>query len=63
MQIYVTWKVEDGYVNLRPQTTIIDTSFYDWDEMSDSDKRETIDQAVQDDFDQRISFYIEDYGI
>jgi hypothetical protein len=68
MKITVKWEVEDGYAGKsRPQKTIIDTERDmqegEWDEMSQEERMEYIEECVQEDFDQKISFAIEDYGI
>lgn len=62
------WEVEDGYAGKsRPQETKIDTDDWmdqkEWDMLSDKEKREHIDSAVQEDYEQRISYAIDDYGI
>lgn len=68
-RITVKWEVEDGYVGKsRPQKTFIDIekelmSEEEWDELSKAEKMEHIESIVQEDFEQRISFGIEDYGI
>lgn len=65
MKITVHWQVEDGYVGKsRPQKTIIkpynDLGQEEWEEMSESERDEYIEQCVQDDFDQKVSFAIDD---
>jgi len=68
-KIVVKWEVEDGYVGRsRPQRTVIDVENHlmdesEWNELSDEEKRKIIEEAVQEDFDQKISFAINDYGI
>lgn len=68
-KIRVRWQVEDGYVGKsRPQETVIDVQNelmpkLEWQELSDEEKREHIDSIVQEDFERRIRFGIEDYGI
>ena len=64
MKITVHWQVEDGYVGKsRPQKTIIkpyeDLGQEEWEEMSESERDEYIEQCVQDDFDQKVSFAID----
>jgi len=67
-KIKVKWEVEDGYVGKsRPQSTTIDIEQHmdkeEWDSMNESEKREFIEGIVQEDFDEKISFGISDYGI
>lgn len=68
-KIRVRWEVEDGYAGQsRPQETVIDVendlmSEEEWNELSEDQKKENIDSLVQEDFEQRIHFGIEDYGI
>ncbi len=65
MKITVKWEVADGYVGKsRPQRTIVDTDdAYEWEKMTDDEKREWIQDQVQQDFENRISFEINNYGI
>ena len=66
--IEVKWEVEDGYAGKsRPQTTIVDIEKHhmpasEWDELSQEEKEFVIYEAVQEDFDQKISFGIYDFG-
>jgi hypothetical protein len=68
-KIKVTWEVEDGYAGKsRPQTTIIDIeqehmSEGEWNELSEDEKRELIEDCVREDFENKISFGIDSYGI
>ena len=67
-KIKVRWEVEDGYVGKsRPQTTIIDIEqlmdIEEWEAMTEDKKREFIEEIVQEDFEQKISFGISDYGM
>lgn len=60
----VTWHIEDGYVSgSRPQkTTIIprqDYLYNEWLKMSEHQKQEYEYQCVEDDFNNRIGFFIE----
>jgi len=64
MKITVHWQVEDGYVGKsRPQKTIIkpyeDLGQEEWEEMSEEEREEYIEQCVQDDFNQKVSFAID----
>ena len=59
----VIWEVEDGYVGKsRPQETIIpDEDFLDWDGEpceNEEERQQIINQAVQNDFDQNITWAI-----
>jgi hypothetical protein len=64
MKIIVKWEVEDGYVGKsRPQSTIVDTDHHFWDSLNDEEKRQLIEECVQEDYEQKISFSISDYGI
>ena len=64
-KIKVRWEVADGYAGKsRPQYTTINTEdFDDWEEMSEGEKKGHIEEMVQEDFEQKISFCIEDYGL
>jgi hypothetical protein len=68
-KIKITWEVEDGYLGRsRPQTTTVDIekeimSEEDWNELTEDDKKEILDQAVEEDYKQKISFSITNYGI
>lgn len=68
-KITVVWEVEDGYAGKgRPQRTVIDVendlmSEGEWNELTYEEKIENIESIVQEDFEQRITFGIEDYGI
>lgn len=54
----VIWEVEDGYVGKsRPQTTIIPDGELDYAE-SEDEKKQIIEDYVQDDFDINISWAI-----
>jgi len=67
-KIKIKWEVEDGYVGKqRPQSTTIDIekeimSEEDWNALTKDEKEEIIEQAVEEDFKQKISFSISDYG-
>lgn len=68
MKIIVEWEVEDGYAGKsRPQKTEIDTEDYfdneEWNEMTDDEKKEHLESFVQEDFEQKISFGITDWGL
>lgn len=53
----VTWKVDDGYTNNRPHVTKIQN--YEFEECeTEQDRNDIIDQAVQADFEQLVSWYI-----
>jgi|GEM_PF-2356653 len=64
MKITVHWQVDDGYVGKsRPQKTVItpyeDLGQEEWEEMTEEERDEYIEQCVQDDFDQKVSFAID----
>ena len=64
MKITVHWQIEDGYVGgSRPQETVIrpyeDLGQEEWEEMTESEREEFIQQCVQEDFEQKITFAIE----
>ncbi len=68
MKIKIRWEVEDGYVGKsRPQKTVFNTNDYmndeDWEDLDQSEKEQMIEDAVQKDFCQKITFCIEDYGL
>ena len=57
----VIWEVEDGYVGKsRPQEIIIpDDEIYDWEgKISEEEKQKLIEDCVQEDFNQKISWAI-----
>ena len=60
MKFTIEWQVTDGYSGgARPQTFKFDTDDIEgWDELSEKEKNDYIQQAVQDDFEQKISFII-----
>jgi hypothetical protein len=64
----VTWEFEDGYAGgSRPQYTRVNTEdeFEDdeWNKMSETDKKNWIEKQIEEDYFNRCSFYISDYGI
>ena len=66
--IVVSWEVEDGYVGKsRPQTTEVkpydDMDYEEWEEMTNEEREAYLDDAVQTDFEYRISYGISDYGL
>ena len=69
MKIRIRWEVEDGYAGKsRPQHTVFDTDDVsadddEWNSYSEDEKEAIIRDAVQDDFDNKISFVINDYGL
>lgn len=55
--VVVTWKVDDGYVNNgQHKTQIDDYEFEDCE--TDEDRERIIEEAVQADFENNISWYI-----
>lgn len=57
------WEVEDGYAGRsRPQETEFDSDDVmeqqEWDKLSESEKQEFLNDAVQEDYDIEISWYI-----
>ena len=68
-KIQVVWEVSDGYAGKsRPQKLEIDIendimSEEEWVELSHEEKLEVINEAVQDDFEQTVSFTVTDYGM
>lgn len=52
----VTWQVDDGYVGTRTKQTEIDDEELDLLE-TDQQREDFIAEAVQDDFNQRVSWY------
>lgn len=64
MKLKIKWEVADGYCGKsRPQTLIIETNDYleddqPYEEMSDDEKQEFIDERVCDDFKQKVSYAI-----
>jgi hypothetical protein len=68
IKIKVKWEVSDGYAGKgRPQETIfkpydyVDEDF--WKQATREEKIKIIEEAVQEDFENKISFSIDDYGI
>lgn len=67
MIIKVEWEVEDAYAGKsRPQKTIFDTDHYmdydEWYNLSEEEKFNLIDEAVQEDFNTRISYSINNWS-
>jgi hypothetical protein len=70
MKIKVTWEIEDGYCGKsRPQHTIVNTNDYtdsdeeleadkEWEEMDEAEKDKIIEDAVQEDFNYKINWFI-----
>lgn len=62
MKLDITWEVEDGYAGKsRPQHSIFDTDedcVEIWDELTDEEKSELIDEFIQEEFYNKISFSI-----
>lgn len=55
--LVITWKVDDGYVNNGPHKTEIED--YELEECDSDDEREQlIEEAVQADFENLVSWYI-----
>lgn len=56
----ITWQIEDGYMGRsRPQhTSVDDDDILSYDTVDEA--MEMIDQAVRDDFEQKISWYFKD---
>ena len=68
MKIDVTWQVYDGYCGgSRPQHTKIDTSDYmddvEWIEQSEEERQKYIEEAVQEDFNQKVCFNIDSVDV
>jgi hypothetical protein len=68
MKIEIRWSVEDGYVGKdRPQTTVFDSDDVmdeeDWEQLTEEEKQGYIHESVQDDFEQKITWSIDDYGL
>jgi hypothetical protein len=67
MKTKITWTIEDGYVGkLRPQTFIFNSEDYmddeDWEALTEQERLDAMHEAAQDDFDQKVSWAIIDYG-
>lgn len=63
-KITVRWSVKNNY----PKITSIDVEAHimsqqEWNELSQAEQMFIIEKAVQEDFEQKISFTIDDYGI
>jgi len=56
--IVITWKVDDGYVNPGPQESTINEEDIFEDDMSEADKSRAIDEFIQEEFQQKISWFI-----
>jgi len=56
--IVITWKVDDGYVNPGPQESTIDEADIFEDDMSEAAKSKAIDEFIQEEFQQKISWFI-----
>lgn len=53
----VTWYVDDGYVRPGPQETKIECDDEEWERMTENEKENYIDEAIKQDFDERISWF------
>ncbi len=52
------WEVDDGYVGKsRPQETVLDDEIFD-DAETESELRELVEEYVQQDFEQRIMWFV-----
>lgn len=60
MKIDIIWEIEDGYAGgSRPHYLKVDTEDYgDWESMEEKEKSEIIEDEVQNDFNNSISWYI-----
>lgn len=63
MTIIIKWEVEDGYAGKsRPQETVLDTCDYyednEYEKLTEAEKNELIHEAVQEDFNNKISYGI-----
>ena len=60
MLIKVTWVVEDGYVGHTNRYSYFDTdeAMGDWDTLSEDEKEEQINNFIQEEFSQSISYDI-----
>ena len=69
MKIVIKWEVDDGYAGKsRPQETKLYIErdimpLEEWNKLTEEEKKEIIREAVQEDFEQKVSFDIGDYGI
>jgi hypothetical protein len=64
MKILINWEVEDGYVGKgRPQETEIDVDKEEWEEMTKDQQQDLLDESVQEDFSQKISYGISSVDI
>jgi len=68
IEITVRWEVEDGYSGKsRPQATDFKPSDWVeedvWNNASEDEKKTLIEQAVRDDFENRITFVVYDFGV
>lgn len=60
MELNITWGVDDGYAGSRPQQISFETDDYtdDWNELSETEKNDIIDDVVDQDFNNKISCYV-----
>ena len=56
--ITITWKVDDGYVNPGPQYCEIDEADIFEDDMTTVDKQKAIDDFIEEEFRNNISWFI-----
>jgi hypothetical protein len=55
LKIEVTWQVEDGYVGKsRPQYTTFRIDKEDWEDYTEQDKMDCVDEYVDDDFREKM---------
>ena len=58
--INITWYVDDGYANPGPQSIEIEESDIFEDDMTEGDKEKAIEELIQEEFLNNISWYIGD---
>ena len=61
MKLNITYEVEDGYAGKsRPQQFVFDSEAWcdDWEELTEDEKNDYINQSIDEDFNDKISWCI-----
>lgn len=62
-KLQVRWVIDDGFAGRRAKTTIVNTDHAyteeEWESLSDLEKESFIYEMVQEDFQERVSFFID----
>lgn len=63
MEVKIEWQLDDGYAGgSRPQKTVVDIDKEDYNEMTEHDFEEFIENKAAEDFENKITFFIDNWG-